>query len=567
MSKKQRTVIIDDGIRSKRQKLTKNEKKLVNQQKNKYWNNVVKTDVGLDANPRFSFYFRAQLPDIQTEWAQFRRILSLKLPVSFRYSPYRFPISSAALENFMMKEFNNVKGKYIEAYDGKPINNFIKQIKWHKNTCQLNDIDAGSLNQLPELKSLSDLLARECALGHIVKQELVSMLPAILLNLPNDNGDVHAVKSHHNILDVCASPGSKTDQLLSVLYNSLLREQVDIPIDERKSIPSGMVIANDADTKRIQTLRNRFSRYNNPNLLLTCSRAEDLAYHMPKHSFHHIVCDVPCSGDGTFRKSPHLWRNFRSRVGISMHTIQLQIALASIELLSMESNSRFVYSTCSINPMEDESVVCSILRQHGDTLRLVDLRTRVNNMTSDSDLSSTSDILKNLKWRDGISKWRTDVDIFVDEGDEDDTLPDDEVCNTNMDPFILNKKSQKLKEAEKLKSIKKLPEILPSMVAPSEHDAAKYHLDRCMRILHHDQDTGGFFIAVFERYNSVTELKSTIHCGLEGNAQQDKVLVSHNDEINVLKNLGYNPRHTNVNACKAGDDATVELEQHKALEK
>ena len=41
-------------------------------------------------------------------------------------------------------------------------------------------------------------------------------------------------------------------------------------------------------------------------------------------------------GDGTFRKSPHLWRNFRPRTGLYLHSIQLQIALASIDLLSRD---------------------------------------------------------------------------------------------------------------------------------------------------------------------------------------------------------------------------------------
>jgi len=106
MSKTQHTIVFDDEIRNKRQKLTKNEKKLANQQKNKYWNNIVKSDVDLDANPRFSYYFKSQLLELQKEWIEFRKILSLKLPVSFRYSPYRFPISSMVLEHYMMKEFN-----------------------------------------------------------------------------------------------------------------------------------------------------------------------------------------------------------------------------------------------------------------------------------------------------------------------------------------------------------------------------------------------------------------------------------------------------------------------------
>ena len=71
--------------------------------------------------------------------------------------------------------------------------------------------------------------------------------------------------------------------------------------------PTGIVIANDVDPKRILTLKNRYKRSGYPNLLITCSRAEDLEQAIGKNVFDRIVAYVPCSGDGTHSESNHIF--------------------------------------------------------------------------------------------------------------------------------------------------------------------------------------------------------------------------------------------------------------------
>lgn len=296
-------------------KITKREKKIEIQLKNKLWNNK-KNSKEYDPSPRFSSYYKAQFKCLQEEWLEFRTILAIRLPISFRYSIDRFPISSTMLRRRMTTEFNCIRGKYVEI-NGKPLSSLANPIVWSPNSYQISSVDAHSLNSTPELLPLSQLLIRESNLGHICKQELVSTLPAILLTLPSPlsvslekAGKGEIVHSKHNILDVCASPGSKTDQLISLLYESYHREKTSHsaqPTAASMDIPQGMIVANDADTTRIQTIRDRYVNYNCPNLLITCARAEDIhAQGVPKHSFNHILADVPCSGDGTFRKSPHV---------------------------------------------------------------------------------------------------------------------------------------------------------------------------------------------------------------------------------------------------------------------
>jgi len=308
---------IEESEGGGKHKITKREKKIEIQLKNKLWNNK-KNSKEYDPSPRFSSYYKSQLTCLQTEeeWSEFRRILAVRLPISFRYSIDRFPISSTMLRKRMMSEFSCIRGKYVEI-NGKPLSSLTSPIVWSPNAYQLSSIDAHSLNSTPELALLSQLLIRESNLGHICKQELVSMLPSILLTLPSalsvsleKAGGGSIVKSEHRILDVCASPGSKTDQLISLLYESFHRENASHsaqPTAASIDIPKGMIVANDADTTRIQTIRDRYVNYNCPNLLITCARAEDMhAQGVPHHSFNHILADVPCSGDGTFRKSPHV---------------------------------------------------------------------------------------------------------------------------------------------------------------------------------------------------------------------------------------------------------------------
>eukprot|EP00961_Rhodomonas_salina_P277728 3753065-Rhodomonas_salina.1 len=52
-----------------------------------------------------------------------------------------------------------------------------------------------------------------------------------------------------------------------------------------------------------------------------------------KGIFDRIICDVPCSGDGTFRKYRDKWGHWQAHQGRQLHSLQLQIALRAIALL------------------------------------------------------------------------------------------------------------------------------------------------------------------------------------------------------------------------------------------
>jgi 16S rRNA C967 or C1407 C5-methylase (RsmB/RsmF family) len=66
------------------------------------------------------------------------------------------------------------------------------------------------------------------------------------------------VQSHHNVLDMCAAPGSKTAQLIEALHSN-----------EDGSLPTGCVVANDIDNNRCYMLVHQAKRLNSPCCLVT----------------------------------------------------------------------------------------------------------------------------------------------------------------------------------------------------------------------------------------------------------------------------------------------------------
>lgn len=148
---------------------------------------------------------------------------------------------------------------------------------------------------------LHNFLIAETSAGGISRQEAVSMIPPIVLD----------VKPHHKVLDMCAAPGSKTAQLIEYLHAG-------------DGVPTGFVIANDVDNTRCYMLVHQAKRLNSPCFLVT--NHDSSVY--PNFSigsgggvlkFDRILCDVPCSGDGTLRKNPDIWQKWNSGMAFNLH--------------------------------------------------------------------------------------------------------------------------------------------------------------------------------------------------------------------------------------------------------
>ncbi|KAG5490093.1 hypothetical protein JKF63_00212 [Porcisia hertigi] len=241
--------------------------------------------------------------------------------------------------------------------------------------------DKTELRKRPEMQELRQYLIKQTALGTISRQEEVSMIPPFLLDIqPSDV-----------CLDMCASPGSKTAQMLVALGRHKI-----VPCESDASpFPfhydsDGLVIANELDTKRANMLVHQVKRLRLlfPFALFTNHDAR----YFPEISlqsqpgdrdgvkaavgevlrFDKILCDVVCSGDGTLRKAPHIFKLWSPKEAINLQKLQIEIALRACHLLRI--GGRLVYSTCSLNPVENEAVVAQIVHRTRGAMRLVDAR-------------------------------------------------------------------------------------------------------------------------------------------------------------------------------------------------
>ncbi|KAG5464786.1 hypothetical protein LSCM4_00227 [Leishmania orientalis] len=233
----------------------------------------------------------------------------------------------------------------------------------------------------PELQPLRQYLIQQTALGTISRQEEVSMIPPFLLDIqPNDA-----------CLDMCASPGSKTAQMLVALgRHKVVPFESDASPFPFQYDSDGLIVANELDTKRanmlvhqVKRLRllfpfalftNHDARYFPDMLLKPLPGDADKAMTAGDEvlRFDKILCDVVCSGDGTLRKAPHIFRLWSPKEAINLQKLQIEIALRACHLLRI--GGRLVYSTCSLNPIENEAVVAQIVHRTRGAMRLVDAR-------------------------------------------------------------------------------------------------------------------------------------------------------------------------------------------------
>ena len=152
------------------------------------------------------------------------------------------------------------------------------------------------------LKKIHKLVMQMADSGLITRQEIVSMMPPILLD----------VKANHSILDMCAAPGSKTAQLLELIQANQILDNGKPNSDQA----TGYVVANDADPKRAFMLTHQMNRLNSASIVITNHNAQvfpELKYKDCKVGedrrvrYDRIVCDVPCSSDAAIRKIPTKW--------------------------------------------------------------------------------------------------------------------------------------------------------------------------------------------------------------------------------------------------------------------
>ncbi|KAI8922766.1 S-adenosyl-L-methionine-dependent methyltransferase [Entophlyctis helioformis] len=392
-------------------------------------------------NKSFEDYYKNIVPSDQ--WDDFMASLRKPLPVSFRFTGSRNHAQD--LREYMKKEyFPKLKGFAIEGEEVQPP----EPVPWYPNDLAwVFDCGRTALRKSPQVNDFHRFLVSETEVGNISRQEVVSMVPVFFLDVkPGHKVGLGLLITLH--CDRCAAPGSKTAQLLEAVHANENETAGE-------SMPDGLVVANDSDYDRAMMLVHQAKRLQSPCLLVTNHEGQEFPriFLSDRESekgstvlqFDRILCDVPCSGDGTLRKNKTIWRSYSIGNGNGLHRIQKSVLLRGCELLKV--GGRLVYSTCTFNPIENEAVLASIINETNGAFRLVD----------------ASDILPDLVRHKGLSTWK----------------PHD--------------KSGKPLEAYDPSN----PAIQESFFPPS--NAATLGLEHCMRIYPLPQNGGGFFVAVLEK--------------------------------------------------------------------
>lgn len=254
--------------------------------------------------------------------------------------------------------------------------------------------------------------------GRITRQESVSMMPVnVLRPIP---GEV--------ILDLCASPGSKTTQIAEFLA------------------ADGLVVANERSRKRCNLLTANLQRHRSSCVIVVNHDGRHIPRLSGNFGYDAILVDAPCTGSGTTRKNPEVWRQWRPSGGLGLQGLQVGLLNRAVDLL--RPGGRIVYSTCSLDPVENEEVICRVLRTR-----------------SDVELEDMGDSLRGVETQDGLASWSTFDDQL-------NPIQDSNMWLKDMDVSILK---------------------------------------RCKRVSGHRMNAGGFFLALLRKNGDPENKKMSIN--------------------------------------------------------
>ena len=173
--------------------------------------------------------------------------------------------------------------------------------------------------------------------GHYYLQSLASMIPVHQLSpQPGDR-----------VLDMCASPGSKTTQIAQLMKNQ------------------GTIVAVDIKESRMKALISNVKRCGITNCIaFPYDSTQIKSSILPAFKPNKILLDAPCSGSGIIRidKSPKQTKDGKQIQRLA----EIQKNLLRQGLQMLEAGGTLLYSTCSFHYEENEQVVASVLKKMKD---------------------------------------------------------------------------------------------------------------------------------------------------------------------------------------------------------
>ncbi|HEY0077315.1 MAG TPA: 16S rRNA (cytosine(967)-C(5))-methyltransferase RsmB [Pyrinomonadaceae bacterium] len=182
-------------------------------------------------------------------------------------------------------------------------------------------------------------LLRELAeRGFVYMQDEASQLVAHVLG----------ARRSERVLDACAAPGSKTTQLAALAGDA------------------AFIVAGDLYGHRLRLVEEAAARQNLKSIRCVVYDAEQ-GLPFADASFERVLVDAPCTGTGTLRHNPEIRWRIRASDIAELAARQQRILEAASR--AVRPGGRLVYSTCSVEPEENESVVSAFLADRSDDFR------------------------------------------------------------------------------------------------------------------------------------------------------------------------------------------------------
>lgn len=148
-------------------------------------------------------------------------------------------------------------------------------------------------------------------------------------------------KENERILDICAAPGSKSFVMAQQMKNK------------------GGIIACDISTPRLELIKEGAARLG--ITIIETKTNDGTVYDAGLGEFDRVLCDVPCSGLGVLRRKPEI--KYRGKADIEALP-QLQYKILETSAKYLKKGGVLVYSTCTINPEENEKIAERFLAEN-----------------------------------------------------------------------------------------------------------------------------------------------------------------------------------------------------------
>ena len=184
----------------------------------------------------------------------------------------------------------------------------------------------------------------EHRLGYYYIQDAASMLPVELFDWDDLDSPL--------VLDLAASPGGKTTHLLAKMGDR------------------GLVLANDSSADRITALRLVLQNWGGLHAAVTHFHGEKFGRWFP-NTFDRVLIDAPCSMQGLRSNESHPMRTLsdKERTGLARR----QLNLLESAILAARPGGQVVYSTCTLEPEEDEGVIDGLVKLFEGRVRVDDV--------------------------------------------------------------------------------------------------------------------------------------------------------------------------------------------------